>query len=108
MTLTIQQKGDHFKYRLEREKDGKKASFDVDVSAGGAPFESDAAGVITLQWKGDVLAVDTLYNPGQDRQSGQSETWTLSADGKRLTDDLTAHPPQNRGAVHVVRVFDKQ
>jgi hypothetical protein len=108
MTLTVQQKGDRFKYKLEREKDGKKGGFDVDVAVGGAPYESDAAGIVSMEWKGDALMVSTLYNPGQDRQSDQVETWTLSADGKRLTDDVVVHPPQGRPAGHVVRVFDKQ
>jgi hypothetical protein len=78
------------------------------VKAGGPPYESDAAGVVSLEWKGEALIVSTLYNPGQDRQSDQVETWTLSKDGKRLTDDSTIHPPQNGAAVHVVRVFHKQ
>ncbi len=108
ITIAIQQKGNHFKYRWDRYANGRKGGYDVDVTAGGSPFESDAAGVISLEWKGSALAVSTLYNPGQDRQSYNEELWTLSADGKRLTDDLTIHPPQNAAPVHVVRVFDKQ
>ena len=80
----------------------------MDVKVGGAPYESDEAGVISMEWKGSKLAVNTLYNPGQDRQSSNEEVWTLSPDGKRLTDDLTIHPPRNGAPVHVVRVFDKQ
>jgi hypothetical protein len=106
--MTIHQKGDHFLYRFDREKDGKKSGYDVDVTVGSSPYESDAAGIISMEWKGDVLVVSTLYNPGQDRQSDQVSTWTLSADGKRLTDDLTAHPPKQQPAIHIVRVFDKQ
>jgi hypothetical protein len=108
MTLTIQQKGDHFKYRLDREQNGKKGGYDVDVSVGRAPYESDEAGVVSIEWKGEALIVNILYNPGQERQSDLVETWTLSADGQRLTDDLVVHPPKQQPAVHIVRVFDKQ
>jgi hypothetical protein len=108
MTWTIQQKGDHFKYKVEVERAGRKGNFDVDVKAGGSPFESDAAGVVSIEWKGNAAVVSTLYNPGQDRQSDQVETWMLSADGKRLTDDLIIHPPNKQPDVHIVRVFDKQ
>jgi hypothetical protein len=107
ITLTVQQKEDRFKYKFEREKDGKKGAFDVDVTVGGNAYESDAAGIVSMEWKGAALIVSTLYNPGQDRQSDQVETWTLSQDGKRLTDEVESHPPQQRPAVHVVRVFDK-
>ena len=64
-----------------------------------------------MEWKGEALIVSTLFNPGQDRQSDQVETWTLAADGKRFTDDLVVHPPQNaknREPVHIVRVLEKQ
>ncbi|HLG98979.1 MAG TPA: hypothetical protein VKX49_21895 [Bryobacteraceae bacterium] len=108
ITVSIQQQRDHFKYRWERYAGGKKGAFEVDVTVGGPAYESDEAGVVSMEWKGDKLIVTTLYNPGQDRQSENIETWALSADGRRLTDDVTVHPPQNRPPVHVVRVFDKQ
>jgi hypothetical protein len=108
LTWTIQQKGDHFKYKVERIGQGNKAGFEAELTVGGSPYESDAAGIIEMEWKGVTLVVKTLYNPGQDRQSDNFETWKLSADGKRLTDDLTIHPPRNGSPVRVVRVFDKQ
>jgi|SRR5579872_1209950 len=108
ITIAIQQKGDHFKYRWDRYGNGKKAGYDVEVSVGGGPHVSDEAGIISMEWKGSTLMVNTLYNPGQDRESNTAETWTLSEDGKRLTDDVVVHPPQNRAPVHLVRVFDKQ
>lgn len=108
MTLSIQQKNDRFKYRVENQARGRKYTYDVDASAGGAPFESDAAGVVSIEWSGATLVVSTLFNPGQERQSDQVDRWTLSPDGKRLTSDLVVHPPQNRPAVHIVRVFEKK
>jgi hypothetical protein len=108
LVCTIQQKGDHFKYKFEREKDGKKTVYDWDVTVGGPPYESNAAGIVTLEWKVDSLVVSTLYNPGTERQSDQVQTLTLSQDGKRLTDDVVANPPGKQPAVHIVRVFDRQ
>lgn len=108
LVISVQQKGESLRYRLEREQNGKKGSFDVSLTIGGDIFESDAAGVVTAEWKGDQLVIKTLYNPGQDRQSDQVETWSLSPDGKRLTDDMHIHPPNNGSEVHVRRVLDKQ
>ena len=108
ITVVIKQKGDHFEYQWEHRARGKTNRFEVDATAGGAPYESDAAGVVSLEWKGESLIVSTLYNPGQDRQSDQAEVWTLSPDHKRLTEDLTVHPLKHGAPVHVVRVFDKQ
>ena len=108
LVLTVQQSGDALKYRFAREKDGKKTHYDVDLTIGGPPFESDAAGVVTAEWKGGKLEIPTLLNPGQDRQSDQTETWSLSPDGKQLIDDMLIHPPRNAREVHIKRVFDKQ
>ena len=108
LVLTVQQSGDALKYRLAREKDGKKTHYDVELTISGPPYESDAAGVVTAEWKGDKLEIPTLFNPGQDRQSDQTETWSLSADGKRLIDDVLIHPPRNGPEVHIKRVLDKQ
>ena len=55
--------------------------------------------------------MDTLYNPGKDRESSMEEIWTLSVDGKRLIDEVTYHMPKtakNTSDVHFKRVFDKQ
>ena len=108
LTITVQQHGDVLKYRVEREKDSKKSNMEVDLSIGGAPLISDALGDIQAQWKGDKLEIQTMYNPGQDRQSDQVETWSLSADEKQLTDDIRIHPPNNQREVHIRRVLDKQ
>lgn len=107
LTLNIQQKGDALKYHFERQKDGKKGAFDVDLKIGGREYESDAAGVVTAAWKGDKLEVNTLYNPGQDRQSDQVETWSLAAGGKQMIDEVKIHPPHNAAEVIVRRVLDK-
>jgi len=79
----------------------------VDLRIGGREYESDAAGVVTAAWKGDKLEVRTLYNPGQDRQSDQVETWSLSGGGKQLIDEVRVHPPHNAAEVVVRRVLDK-
>lgn len=103
----VHQKGDQLKFKMERQKAGRKVSFEVELTIGGPPFESDAAGVVTAEWSGRTLVVSYLYNPGSDRQSDANERWTLSGDG-RLVDEFTAHPPKNGKEVHVRRVFDRQ
>ncbi len=103
---TVQQKGDHLKYKVVREKDGRKGGFDVDVVIGGAPFASDEAGVVEAKWKGQALEINTLFNPGSDRESSQTETWTLAPDGKRLVDQYVAHR-HDGGQTQIKRVFDK-
>jgi hypothetical protein len=108
LVLTIQLKNDRLKWHNDWAKGDKKNNFDVDVTIGGSPYESDAAGVVTAEWKGDALLVNILYNPGSDRQSDQVETWTLSTDGKKLIDEMIVHPPRNAAEVHIKRVFEKQ
>ena len=57
--------------------------------------------------EGETLVVSTVYKPGTERQSSMTESWTLSADGKRLTDEFVAVRPDGK-ETHVRRVFDKQ
>ncbi len=108
LVLTVQQSRDTLKFRFAREKDGKKSHYDVDLTISAPPYESDAAGVVTAEWKGDKLEIPTLFNPGQERQSDQTETWSLSSDGKKLIDDMLIRPPRKAAEVHIRRVFDKQ
>ena len=111
LVWTLQLETNHVTYRVHSERQGRKTEFEADTEIGGEPFESDAAGIIRFQWKGSSLAVDTLYNPGQDRQSSMEEIWTVSPDGKKLTDDVIYHVPKiakNTSDVRFKRVFDKQ
>ena len=108
LVFTIQLKNDRLKWHNDWAKGDRKNNFDVDLTIGGSPYESDAAGIVTAEWKGDTLIVSILYNPGSDRQSDQVETWTLSTDGKKMVDELIVHPPSNAAEVHIKRVFDKQ
>lgn len=111
LVWNIRQQGMHIVYRVESERQGKKNEFEAETDIGGEAFESDAAGIIRFQWKGTRLAVDTLYNPGQDRESSVEEIWTLSEDGKKLTDVMVYHMPgtaKDKSDVHITRVFDKQ
>ncbi len=107
LTFSIQHQGDSLKYKVEREAAGKKGGFEVELEIGGAPYESDAAGVVSAEWKGNTLIVTTLYNPGSDRASDQKETWSLSSDGKKMMDEVLIHPPRGKEA-HIRRVFDKE
>ena len=107
MAIIIEQKSNVFKYRLEREQDGKKGSAELELTIG-KELESDAAGVVDSRWNGDKLEIRTMYNPGQDRQSDRIEVWSLSADGKQLTDDMLIHPPNHAREVRVRRVFNKK
>ena len=106
LTRTIQQKGNSLKYKVEREKDGRKGSFEVEVNIGGQPFASDEAGVVSAEWHGKTLNITTLFNPGTERSSSQEENWTLSADGKKLTDEFAATRHDGK-QTHIRRVFDK-
>ena len=106
LTRTIQQKGNDLKYRVEREKDGRKGSFEVEVKIGGEPFASDEAGVVSAEWSGKTLTIKTVFNPGSDRESSQVENWTLSADGRKLVDQFVS-TRHDGGQTHIRRVFDK-
>jgi hypothetical protein len=111
LVWTLRHEGKHVTYKVQAERKGKKNEFDADADIGGEPYESDAAGIIRFQWKGSSLAVDTLYNPGQDRETSMEEVWTLSGDGKKLTDDVVYHVAKNAkdtADVRFKRVFDKQ
>jgi hypothetical protein len=41
-------------------------------------------------------------------QPDQVQTWFLSGDGQRLTEDMLIDPPNHGPEVHVLRVFDKK
>jgi len=105
LVRTIQQKGDHLKYKVVREKDGRKGEFEVYVVIGGAPYASDEAGVVEAKWKGQTLEINTLYNPGTDREASQTETWTLAPGGKRLIDQYVGHR-HDGSSIQIKRVFD--
>lgn len=81
------------------------------LQIGGSPYESNEAGIITVERKETSLAVDTLYNPQNERRSSMEEIWTLSADGNTLTDTAIFHPPsaaKDPSEVRLTRVFKKQ
>jgi putative CocE/NonD family hydrolase len=107
MTCTVQQNGNALHYKVDREQGGKKTGFTVDLKIGGAPFESNAAGVVNARWEGDALLVKTMFNPGTPRQAEQEERWSLSVDGRQLTDSFWIRLPDGV-EVRVRRVFDKQ
>jgi hypothetical protein len=93
------------------ERQGKKNEFAADLHIGGQPHQSDAAGIISVEWKGDGLAVDTLYNPTNERRASMEEIWTLSEHRKKLTDKVVYHVPasaKDQSDVQFTRVFDKQ
>jgi hypothetical protein len=108
---TLEHRGDKNKYTVAGERQGKKNGFTADLHIGGAPHESDAAGIITVEWKGDSLVVDTLYNPDNERRASMEEIWTLSEDSKTLTDTVVFHMPstaKDQSDVKLTRVFHKQ
>lgn len=111
LVWTLRQNGSHVTYKVEADRQGKKHSFEAEADIGGQAFESDAAGIIRWKWKGNGMVVETLYNPGQDRESSMLEIWTLSDDGKKLTDEVIYHMPRTAkdpSDVRFTRVFDKQ
>jgi hypothetical protein len=106
LVRTIKQKGDKLSYKVESDRNGKKGGFEVDLTIGGEGYESDAAGVVSAEWKGSSLLIATLYNPTSDHPSDQTETWVLSEDGNKVVDELEYHSKQ--GTARITRVFDKQ
>ena len=107
----IELRGDNLKYTVEGQRQGKKFGFTPDVEIGGAPFESNEAGIISVHRKGNSLIVDTLYNPDNDRRSSMQESWTVSDDGKKLIDSVVFHVPKsakNQTDVAFKRTFDLQ
>ena len=80
----------------------------ADLYIGGPSHESNEAGITTVEWRGASLAVDTLYNPQDERRSSVEEIWTLSDDGKALTDTVVFHVPataKDQSDVKITRVF---
>ena len=106
LVRTIKQKGNHLSYKVESERQGKKGGFEVDLTIGGEGYESDAAGVVSAEWKGSTLVITTLFNPTSDHPSDQTEVWTLSEDGNKVVDELEYRAKQ--GKARMTRVFDKQ
>ncbi|HEY6391901.1 MAG TPA: hypothetical protein VIX89_11530 [Bryobacteraceae bacterium] len=103
---TVKQKGDKLSYKVETERNGKKGGFEVDLTIGGAGYESNAAGVVSAEWKGSSLVITTLFNPDSDHPSDQTETWVLSEDGNKVVDELEYRGKQ--GKALITRVFDKR
>src|SRR5438034_4220079 len=79
---TVEQKARELRLKIERVSNGQKSGFGfVTIPIGGGqPHESDEAGIITAEWKGETLHFYYLYNPGTERQSERTEDWTLSPD----------------------------
>jgi hypothetical protein len=89
---------------VEREKDGQKTQFQVDLKIGGAAFESSQTGVVTAHWEGETLVIRNVVNPGTDRQTGHVERWVHSSDGTKVTDNYSAQLPHGK-EVKITRVF---
>jgi hypothetical protein len=107
----IEHRAEHLKYTVDREQQGKKNGFVADLEIGGEAFESDEAGIITAQWRGNSLIVDTLYNPNSERRASMEEVWSLSDNGKKLVDSVVYHVPKsakNQTDVIFRRIFEKQ
>ena len=111
LVWTVKQHGDDLNFSIQAERQGKKNAYSIEVRIGGAPFESDAAGIVSAKWQRNSLAVDTLFNPDNERRASMEEIWTLSEDGNKLIDKVIYHVPKtakNPADIHFQRVFDKQ
>ena len=87
---------------------GQKSGFNfVTIPIGGGQHESNEAGIITAQWNGETLQFHYLYNPGTERESERTETWTLSSNGNKLIDQEWTKRPDGQELRNKV-VFDKQ
>lgn len=106
LVMSVHHKGDDFRYDTVRQKDGKKSQGHLDLTIGLSIDQT--GGTAAAEWKADKLEFKLLNNAGQAVQSDSIETWSLSADGKKLTSDLAVHLPKNGGDAHMRRVFDKK
>ena len=106
---TVEHKRNELRLKVERVRNGQKSGFNfvtIPIDTGRA-HESNEAGIITAQWKGETLHFDYLYNPGTDREAQRTEDWALSPDGKKLIDQEWARQPDGQELRYKV-VFDKQ
>jgi len=85
---TVEQRQKDVRLKIERIIRGQKSGFNfITIPIGaGEPHVSDAAGIITAEWRGETLHFNYLYNPGTERESERTEEWTLSPDGNKLID----------------------
>src|SRR5262249_440300 len=105
---TVEQKQKELRLKIERTVNGQKSGFNfVTIPIGGGAHESNEAGIITAEWKSKTPHFNYLYNPGTERESERTEDWTLSPDGKKLTDLEWLKPPNGQERRYKV-VFDKQ
>ncbi len=99
MTRTVEQKGDSLHYKMERDINGTKSGFDIEVSIGDANPEAAATAV----WEGAVLVVTLISAPQHLRQI---EHRKLVEGGKRLIDE-TLVKRDDGTETKILRVFDK-
>jgi len=105
---TVQQEPRELRLKIERVSNGQRSGFNfVTIPIGGEPHVSDAAGIITAEWRAETLEFKYLYNPGTERQSERTEEWTLSVDGRKLFDQEWVKRPDGHELRYKV-VFDKQ
>src|SRR5256885_1419604 len=67
LVRTLRQSGNALRYKEEWAKGDRKNQFDIELEIGGQADASDAAGIVTVEWKDSSLLVKILYNPGTDR-----------------------------------------
>lgn len=111
LVWTILHKGENVACKVEAKVKDQNIAFEYDVDIAGSPHASNEAGVISMEWKGRSLIVQTLYNPQRENASSREEVWTLSEDGKRLIDEVVFHPPKtakNTADLKYKRVFEKK
>jgi hypothetical protein len=70
LVRTIKQNGNRLSYKVESERKGKKSGFEVDLTIGGEGYESDAAGVVSAEWKGLVAGDHDALQPHQRSSVG--------------------------------------
>ena len=106
---TVEQKARELRLKVERVANRQKSGFNfVTIPIGtGQSHESNEAGIITAEWRGETLHFAYLYNPGTERQSERTEDWTLAADGRKLIDQEWGKRADGQ-EVRVKIVWDKQ
>lgn len=83
-------------------------NYDVTYNTGGKETTNhfgDHEAKSTAKWDGDALSIDTKVDFGQGEMTIHAK-WTLSPDGKVLTQ--TAHFDTPQGPLDLTYIFDKQ
>jgi hypothetical protein len=99
LTWSIRHDGADFTFDIEQVLNGKTSNDNVDVVIGDRTSTAPAV----AEWKGSALSLTLVHKDGSKRM----ETWTLSADRRKLVDEVVVRKRDgSESKLHLV--FEKQ